>query len=68
MNIYKQLISGLRVAKLLDKPDFEDFLVTASIKIAQTNDNVDKDALIKKSSKSGLSKTLATLRPLNNCL
>lgn len=46
MNIYKQLISGLRVAKLLDKPDFEDFLVTASIKIAQTNDNVDKDALI----------------------
>ena len=46
MNIYKQLLSGLRVAKVLDKPDFEDFLVKASIKIAQTNDNVDKDALI----------------------
>lgn len=46
MNIYKQLLSGLRVAKVLDKPDFEDFLITASIKIAQTNDNIDKDALI----------------------
>ncbi len=46
MNIYKQLISGLRVAKLLDKPDFEDFLVTASIKIAQTDDNINKDKLI----------------------
>jgi hypothetical protein len=46
MNIYKQLISGLRIAKVLQKPDFEDFVITASIKIAQTNDNVNKDALI----------------------
>jgi hypothetical protein len=46
MNIYKQLISGLRIAKVIQNPDFEDFVVTASIKIAQTNDNIDKDALI----------------------
>jgi hypothetical protein len=46
MNIYKQLISGLRVAKTLQAPEFEDFIVAASVRIAQTNDNVNKDALI----------------------
>lgn len=46
MNIYKQLISGLRVAKALQTPEFEDFIVTASVRLAQTNDNVNKDALI----------------------
>lgn len=46
MNIYKQFISGLRFAELLQKPELEDYMVTASIKIAQTNDNIDKDALI----------------------
>lgn len=46
MNIYKQLISGLRVAKAVQSPEFEDFVVTASVRIAQTTDNIDKDALI----------------------
>lgn len=46
MNIYKQLISGLRVAKALQTPEFEDFVVEASVRLAQTNDNINKDALI----------------------
>ena len=46
MNIYKQLISGLRVARALQTPEFEDFIVTASVRLAQTNNNVNKDALI----------------------
>jgi hypothetical protein len=46
MNIYKQLISGLRVAKALQTPEFEDFVVEASVRLAQTNDNINKDELI----------------------
>lgn len=46
MNIYNQLICNLKAASKIENLEYEDFIIESSLRLAQFNNNIDKDAYI----------------------